>query len=137
MKASVDSQSMTSLAVSHIKNYPIAYFSTEFGSMYTGGIINDPSEVGGWPELAAGTVPDDTDHDGMADEWEVLYRFCPDDPSDGPSDSDGDGYTNVEEYLNGTKPTTGSLSRRLISPFWSFNSPIFRALTVLAGSLAT
>lgn len=103
----------------------------------TGGIINDPSEVGGWPELAAGTAPDDTDHDGMADEWEVLYCFYPNDPSDGLGDADGDGYTNVEEYLNGTKPTTGSISRRLILPFWSFSSPIFRALTVLAGYLAT
>ena len=78
----------------------------------TGRIIDDPSEVGGWPELAAGTAPADTDHDGMADEWEVLYCFNPNDPADGPGDADGDGYTNVEEYLNGTKPTIGSICRR-------------------------
>lgn len=79
----------------------------------TGRIIDDPSEVGGWPELAAGTAPADTDHDGMADEWEVLYCFDPNDPADGPGDADGDGYTNVEEYLNGTQPTTS----RLFLPF--------------------
>jgi pectate lyase len=70
----------------------------------TGRIINDPSEVGGWPELAAGTVPEDSDHDGMPDAWERLQGFRQNDPSDGPADADGDGYTNVEEYLNGTDP---------------------------------
>ena len=74
----------------------------------TGRIIDDPSEVGGWPELAAGTPPADTDHDGMPNEWEVRYRLNPNQPSDGPADADGDGYTNVEEYLNGTKPNIGT-----------------------------
>jgi len=67
----------------------------------TGRIINDPSEVGGWPVIAAGTPCPDTDHDGMPDMWENLNGFNPNDPSDGPADADGDGYTNVEEYLNG------------------------------------
>jgi hypothetical protein len=80
----------------------------------TGGIIDDPSEVGGWPELAAGTPPTDTDHDGMPDEWEVLYCLNPNDPSDGPADFDGDVYTNVEEYLNGTRP--GRLCTKLFLP---------------------
>jgi pectate lyase len=70
----------------------------------TGSYIDDPSEVGGWPELAAGTAPPDSDHDGMPDQWERLYCLGPSDPSDGPFDADGDGYTNVEEYLNGTEP---------------------------------
>ena len=70
----------------------------------TGGIINDPSEVGGWPALAPGTVASDSDQDGMPDEWEQLYRFDPADPTDGPEDRDADGYTNAEEYLNTTRP---------------------------------
>jgi hypothetical protein len=70
----------------------------------TGSYIDDPSEVGGWPGLAAGTAPTDSDHDGMPDEWEHLYCLDPADSADGPQDADGDGYTNVEEYLNGTKP---------------------------------
>ena len=73
----------------------------------TGQIIDDPSEVGGWPELPTGTAPLDTDHDGMPNEWENLYCFDPNDPSDGPKDADGDGYTNVEEFLNGTQPIAG------------------------------
>jgi pectate lyase len=71
----------------------------------TGSYIDDPSEVGGWPELAAGTAPADSDHDGMPDEWEHLYCLSPADSADGPQDADGDGYTNVEEYLNGTEPS--------------------------------
>jgi hypothetical protein len=73
----------------------------------TGHIIDDPSEVGGWPALASGTPPDDRDHDGMPDDWETNYGFDPDDPTDGPKDADQDGYTNVEEYLNETDPGSG------------------------------
>jgi pectate lyase len=70
----------------------------------TGRIIGYPSDVGGWPAIASGTPPADTDHDGMPDEWEIRYGFNPNNPSDGPQDADGDGYTNLEEYLNGTSP---------------------------------
>ena len=40
----------------------------------------------------------------MPDEWE--RRFSPNDDLalNGTLDSDGDGYTNVEEYLNNTNP---------------------------------
>jgi pectate lyase len=70
------------------------------------GIINDPKEVGGYPEYSFSPeqVPVDTDHDGMSDEWEKKYELNPEEVSDGSADSDGDGYTNVEEYLNGTNP---------------------------------
>lgn len=70
----------------------------------TGRIIDDPSGVGGWPTIAAGTPYADTDRDGMGDEFENLYGSNPNDPSDSSKDTDGDGYTNVEEFLNGTLP---------------------------------
>lgn len=70
----------------------------------TGSIIDDPADVGGWPLFQSGTPPTDTDHDGSPDAWELLYGFDPDDPADGSQDADGDGYTNVEEYLNSTIP---------------------------------
>jgi hypothetical protein len=41
----------------------------------------------------------------MPDEWEKKYGLDPNDPSDAAKDLDGDGYTNLEEYLNGTDPT--------------------------------
>jgi pectate lyase len=66
----------------------------------SGRLINDPAEVGGWPLLAPGTPPADADHDGMPDEWEVHHGLDPHDPGDGARDRDGDGYTNLEEYLD-------------------------------------
>jgi hypothetical protein len=69
------------------------------------GIIIAPEDVGGWPEYKSEPAPLDSDHDGMPDEWEKKYGLDPNDPSDAAKDLDGDGYTNLEEYLNGTDPT--------------------------------
>ena len=67
----------------------------------TGKIIDDPSQVGGWIIPAAGVPCVDSDHDGMPNVWEQIYGFNPN-IADGSGDKDGDGYTNVEEYFNGT-----------------------------------
>ena len=67
-----------------------------------GSIIDSQSQVGGWPELKSTTPPVDTDGDGMPDKWERLHGLNPSDSADGSADKDRDGYTNVEEYLNGT-----------------------------------
>ncbi len=69
-----------------------------------GRIIDAPSEVGGWLTIPSAAPCADSDHDGMSDAWEQVYGFDPADPSDGPTDADGDGYTNIEEFLNGTNP---------------------------------
>ena len=37
----------------------------------------------------------------MPDEWEIAQGLNPTDVRDGAADPDRDGYTNVEEYLNG------------------------------------
>lgn len=66
----------------------------------SGGIIDRPEEVGGWPRLARGTPPPDGDRDGMADDWEAAHGLDPTDPEDRNGDPDGDGYTNLEVYLN-------------------------------------
>ena len=70
------------------------------------GIINDPKEVGGFPELGfdPAAVPADGDGDGMPDAWEREHGLDPANAADGPLDGDEDGYTNVEEWLNGTDP---------------------------------
>ena len=72
----------------------------------TNGIINDPREVGGYPDyrFSAADVLPDTDHDGMPDTWEIKHQLNPASTGDGTLDTDDDGYTNVEEYLNGTDP---------------------------------
>jgi hypothetical protein len=40
----------------------------------------------------------------MPDEWEECHGLDPADSSDAAGDGDSDGYTNLEEYLNGTNP---------------------------------
>jgi pectate lyase len=67
----------------------------------SGKLIDSQAEVGGWPRLEAGTPPVDTDRDGMPDEWETRHGLDARNPADGALDRDNDGYTNVEEYLNG------------------------------------
>ena len=62
--------------------------------------IDSPSDVGGYPHLAAGQPLDDSDHDGMPDVWEWSLGLDLSDPADGSGDRDGDGYTNLEEYLH-------------------------------------
>ena len=66
----------------------------------TGHVIDSQDEVGGWPEYKSAEPPADADHDGMPDDWERARGLDPNDPADGPKDRNGDGYTNVEEYLN-------------------------------------
>lgn len=56
--------------------------------------------VNAWPALASGTAPADTDHDGMPDTWEQANGLNPNDPSDRGLLA-GNGYTNLENYLNG------------------------------------
>ncbi|MBI1408082.1 MAG: pectate lyase [Caulobacter sp.] len=66
----------------------------------TGRRIDSQAEVGGWPALESGPPPLDTDCDGMPDDWERNHGHDPADPADGARDTDGDGYTNLEDYLN-------------------------------------
>jgi hypothetical protein len=47
------------------------------------------------------TPPADADNDGMPDDWETERDLDPADAADAALDRDGDGYTNIEEYVNG------------------------------------
>jgi hypothetical protein len=44
----------------------------------------------------------DSDNDGIPDKIENKWGLNPNDPSDAAGDLDGDGFTNLEEYLAGT-----------------------------------
>jgi len=70
----------------------------------TGTVINSQNEVGGFPVYSQGTPPLDTDDDGMPDDWEISRGLDPNDPADANGDRDGDGYTNIEEYINSFFP---------------------------------
>ena len=69
------------------------------------GIIDSQRDVGGWPELKRLPAPFDNDSDGMPNAWEKRYGLDLNDASNASKDKDSDGYTNIEEYLNGTDPT--------------------------------
>ncbi len=70
----------------------------------SGAIINSQREVGGWPELAPGTPWVDSDGDGMPDSWETARGLDPRNPADGAGDSNDDGHTNLEDWLNSLVP---------------------------------
>ncbi|MFA7582631.1 MAG: polysaccharide lyase [Proteiniphilum sp.] len=72
---------------------------------YKLGIITDVSQVGGYPEYN-GTPYKDSDKDGMPDWWEEKYGLNPNDPSDAQGDINGDGYMNIEKFINGINPET-------------------------------
>lgn len=69
-----------------------------------GRIIDSQRDVGGWTDYRPLPAPADQDADGMPDAWEVQHQLNPGEPADFDDDPDGDGYANLEEFLNGTAP---------------------------------
>lgn len=67
------------------------------------GIITDIEQIGGFPEYQ-GEPYADADGDGMPDWWEKRFRLDPNDPADARLDYSGDGYSNVECFINGLDP---------------------------------
>ena len=57
-----------------------------------------------WPTYNTYNADVDSDHDGLPDWWEVLHgtnpNSAPGDFSDANADPNGDGYSNLEDYLN-------------------------------------
>ena len=62
------------------------------------GIIDTPSDVGGWPVLATGTPYTDSDQDGISDDYEDSNGLNKNDPEDRNDIGEG-GYTNLEVFL--------------------------------------
>lgn len=66
------------------------------------GLPDSQEDVGGWEDYPEVHRPTnwDTDHDGMPDDWEKAHALDSKDPNDRNQDCTGDGYTNLEKYLN-------------------------------------
>ncbi|WP_433933907.1 polysaccharide lyase family 1 protein [Sorangium cellulosum] len=72
-----------------------------------GATIRDESSLGfadGVGTLPGGRAPSDADQDGMPDAWESARELDPSNADDRNGDRDGDGYTNLEEYLSSLVP---------------------------------
>ena len=70
------------------------------------GFPDHQNDAGGYENYPSVTRPSnyDTDRDGLPDFWERMIGTSPNSPagnfSDSNADPDGDGYTNLEDYLN-------------------------------------
>ena len=87
--------------------------------------------IGGYPTLAAGTAYTDADDDGLPDAWETLYGV-----SDPDADPDGDGYSNIEEFINGTDPLIANVVDST-PPVLTVPAPITTPSTSPAGAPVT
>jgi hypothetical protein len=67
------------------------------------GFITNPAQVGGYPNYT-GKPYADTDGDGLPDSWETAHGLNAKDASDAVGDLNGDGYTNIEDFINGLDP---------------------------------
>ena len=96
--ASLNRDAVDTRVTNEAKTGSYTYKGSVLGGL---GIIDSPSDVGGWPTYKSKAAPMDTDQDGMPDDWEEGNGLNPNDASDGASlSSDGSGYTNLENYLN-------------------------------------
>jgi hypothetical protein len=79
------------------------------------GLPDTQDDVGGWEDYPEVHRPADwdSDRDGLPDAWEIAHGLNPNSPpgdfSDANADRNGDGYTNVEEYLNSLVSTATSV----------------------------
>ncbi len=87
--------------IAEVRNGTATYGGTWGAST---GIIDSQTDVGGWPALHSAPAPKDADDDGMADEWELAHGLDPTSPKDRNGDFNGDGFTNLEKYLNSLTP---------------------------------
>jgi len=67
----------------------------------TGFILNRQSDAGGFPKLTSLPAPVDSDHDGMPDDYETNAGLDVNNDADRNDDQNGNGYTNLEDYING------------------------------------
>jgi pectate lyase len=67
------------------------------------GLIDRVEQAGGWPVLKTGKLPQDTDKDGIPDEWERKNGLNAADPSDAKRMAPN-GYMNIENYINSLLP---------------------------------
>lgn len=84
----------------------INQYNTNTGNSF---LLARETDVGGFPSMSGGTPCADADLDGMPDVWETAHGLNPNNAADRNGDLDADGFTNLEEYLNGNSAVPGDL----------------------------
>jgi hypothetical protein len=69
-----------------------------------------------WPEIANGNYPQDSDHDGLPDQWETIRGYDPFDMTDATFNQDKDDYSPIEEYINSLIPLIDYIDYSLNKP---------------------
>lgn len=82
--------------VNEVRNGNYTYTGSK-GS--TNGLIDTPSDVGGWPTYT-GTIEQDSDYDGIPDAWEEAHGLDPHSYADSRKQTLVTGVANLEVYLN-------------------------------------
>jgi hypothetical protein len=120
------------------------------------GIIDAPTDVRDatnspnfpWPAYATFNVAPDSDHDGLPDWWELANgsnpNSSPGDFSDSNADPDGDGYTQLETYLDWlsaphadvTRNSSIDLDLTQFARGFTNNSPAFTVFNATNGSVS-
>ena len=87
----------------------------------------DNAYWGGYRHPIGGDVSRDMDRDGMADRFESRYRCY-----SAQGDKDQDGYTNLEEFLNGTVPDRQPTIRWALNEGWNRGNRVVKDRSPLA-----
>lgn len=66
----------------------------------TGGLIDSSADAGGYIKYMSEAAPQDTDFDGIPDEWELAHGLNPKSRADAKAQTLVKGHTNLEVYLN-------------------------------------
>jgi hypothetical protein len=118
------------------------------------GLPDTTNDVGGWENYGTAARPAnwDSDHDGMPNWWETALGLDVASPagdfSESNADPDGNGYTNLEEYLNWMAAPNadcsatvdvdlGKLSRGYTSsPVYTLSGPVNGTVAIVGGNKA-
>lgn len=83
--------------INDVKNRTGRFIDVQGG--YPHGTVYEKT-INAWPFLNSLPAPQDTDNDGMSDEWEKKKGLNPNDPSDASGIKLHSFYTNIEVYIN-------------------------------------
>tara|TARA_R110002049_G_scaffold993_2_gene7107 strand:- start:51157 stop:52479 length:1323 start_codon:yes stop_codon:yes gene_type:complete len=75
------------------------YNTKEGNTSYKNGIIDSQNDIGGWPVLKSEKAKEDSDEDGMPNDWEVKHKLNPK-TNDANLFTLDKNYTNIQMYSN-------------------------------------